>query len=85
MYYEVISTNRVGGERIHEQDFLSFAKAFQFAEQYLSDNPEREIRLFIISEENLEDVDCEGWSAEELKDRRFQCRHFVWDEGIQDA
>jgi hypothetical protein len=85
MYYQLISQTKTGKD-VTDFDFASsMGRAFVKAETFLEANPTLEVLIYEVSEENLEDVDCNAWSSEEMRDRRRCVRHLVYDDGVQDA
>jgi hypothetical protein len=83
MYFRVSDPKLQGVNNIGE--IISYARAIRWAEEYLKANNDAEVVITQVSEEDLEDVDCTNWSAEELRDREAVVRHFVWDKGLADA
>ena len=85
MIYELYSKTRTGQKRTNLGFSTNFGRAFIMAEDFLYNNHDLEILILEVSEESLEDVDCNNWSTEEMRDRQRIVRHLVWDGGVCDA
>jgi hypothetical protein len=65
---------------------ISLGRAIKSVETFFQIKPDFEVVVYQVSEDDLEDVDCNNWKTNEMREREKLVKHWIWREGkVQDA